>query len=141
MSNKTIRTDENIDAWIQALEPERRRNEAPVLDQIFRRASGYAPTIWRGGIVGYGSYKYTYDSGRSGTSLATGFAPRKAKLSIYIMPGYADFDDILNRLGKHKKAVSCLYINKLADVNLDVLEELVRAGLKDLESRWPVSAI
>ncbi|MEP6065447.1 MAG: DUF1801 domain-containing protein [Paracoccaceae bacterium] len=140
MSKATMHSQADFHAWAGKLEPKRRQQEAHVLDQLFRKSSGYAPALWPGGIIGYGSYDYTYASGRSGTSLATGFAPRKAKLSIYIMPGYADFDDILERLGKHKKAMSCVYINKLDDVNLDVLAELVCAGLRDLERHWPVVA-
>lgn len=127
-----------VAAFLGSLEPERRAREAPQLDDLFQRVTGFAPRLWQGGILGYGTYDYTYASGRSGTSLATGFAPRKAKLSIYIMPGYADYGSILARLGKHTKGKSCLYINKLEDVDMGVLEELVRAGLADLARRWPV---
>ena len=70
--------------------------------------------------------------------LATGFSPRKTKHSIYIMPGYADYSAILSRLGKHSMGKSCLYVNKLADIDLDVLAELIETGLSDLRKRWPV---
>ena len=89
-------------------------------------------------MLGYGKYDYTYASGRTGSYFATGFAPRKAKLSIYIMPGYADFSGILGRLGTHSVGKSCLYLNKLEDADMDVLAELVRAGLADLAKSWPV---
>jgi hypothetical protein len=105
---------------------------------MFREITGWQPRMWGPSIIGYGAYHYTYDSGRSGDFLATGFSPRKSNLSIYIMPGYADFSDILVRLGKHKIGKSCLYINKLADVDMNVLQVLVRAGLKDLGTKWPV---
>lgn len=94
--------------------------------------------MWGPSIIGYGRYHYIYDSGREGDFLATGFSPRKANLSIYIMPGYTDFGEILSRLGKHKIGKSCLYVTKLADIDLDVLAELIRAGLKDLDQKWPV---
>ncbi len=94
--------------------------------------------MWGPSIVGYGRYHYRYKSGREGDFLATGFSPRKAAHSIYIMPGYADFTHILSRLGKHKLGKSCLYVNKLADIDLDVLAELIRAGLDDLEKTWSV---
>lgn len=94
--------------------------------------------MWGPSIIGYGQYHYVYDSGRQGDFLATGFSPRKARHSIYIMPGYADFGDILARLGKHKMGKSCLYVNKLADIDLDVLAELIRAGLADLDKKWPI---
>lgn len=128
----------DVETFLQAVTPERRHGEAARLDRFFREVTGWAPVLWSGSMLGYGSYDYTYASGRSGTTLATGFAPRKAKLSIYIMPGYADFGHILERLGKHSHGKSCLYLNKLADADLDVLAELVRAGLEDLGSRWPI---
>ena len=105
---------------------------------MFRRVTGWAPKMWGPSLIGYGKYDYTYDSGRTGEMLATGFSPRKANLVLYIMPGYAEYAPMLDRLGKHKLGKSCLYINKLADVDMDVVEEIVRAGLDDLAKRWPV---
>ena len=116
----------------------RRAEEAPRLDALFREATGFEPRVWTGGIIGYGRFDYAYKSGRTGTCYASGFAARKAKLTIYIMPGYTDFSDILGRLGKHKMGKACLYLNKLADADPDVLAELIRAGLKDLAEAWPV---
>lgn len=136
--NKTVETGQSVEAFLDAVEPERRRADARALDQLFREATGYAPRMWGTSIVGYGRYAFRYASGREGEFLATGFSPRKANLSVYIMPGYAEFDDILARLGKHKHGKSCLYINKLADIDTDVLRELIRAGLADLGTRWPV---
>lgn len=86
-------------------------------------------------IIGYGRYHYTYASGREGEFLATGFSPRKAALSLYIMPGYQDYGAILARLGKHRPGRSCLYVTKLEDIDMAVLEELIRAALADLASR------
>ena len=136
--NKTTVTDVAVDEYLSQVEPERRRVDAQRLDQIFREASGFAPRIWGPSIVGYGRYHYRYESGREGDFLATGFAPRKANLVIYIMPGYTDFSAILARLGKHKIGKSCLYINKLDDIDLDVLKELIAAGIEDLGRHWPL---
>jgi hypothetical protein len=94
--------------------------------------------MWGPSMVGYGSYAYRYESGHGGTALATGFSPRKAELSIYIMPGYQDYGAILTRLGKHRLGKACLYVRKLSDIDLGVLEELIRAGLDDLGKLWPV---
>ncbi|MBD3665859.1 DUF1801 domain-containing protein [Sulfitobacter aestuariivivens] len=127
-----------VETFLAAVEPDRRKSEAARLDALFRKITGWQPLLYRGDMLGYGRYDYTYASGRSGSYLATGFSPRKAKLSIYIMPGYTDFGDILARLGKHSKGKSCLYLNKLEDADIDVLGELIRAGLKDLGMRWPV---
>jgi len=135
---KTSVEPEDFVRWVQAVEPERRRAEALALDALFRSTTGFAPRIWSGGMVGYGAYDYTYASGRSGTWFATGFAPRKAKLSIYIMPGYADFGSILGRLGLHSMGKSCLYITRLERIDMNVLGELISEGLENLGRHWPV---
>ncbi len=136
--NKTQPTDRSVAGFISAMEHERKRADAEALDALFRRVSGFEPVMWGLSIVGYGRYHYRYASGREGDFLATGFSPRKANLSIYIMPGYADFGDILKDLGKHRTGVSCLYVNRLADIDLDVLGWLIRAGLDDLGTHYPI---
>ncbi len=136
--NKTVPTGQNVADFLAAVQPARKAEEAQVLDRLFREITGYAPTMWGPSIIGYGRYHYRYTSGREGDFLATGFSPRKAAHSIYIMPGYADFSDILSRLGKHKLGKSCLYVNKLPDIDLDVLRELIKAGLERLDAMWPV---
>lgn len=136
--NKTQATAADVTAFLEAVAHPTRRADGLALDQLFQRVTGFQPRMWGPSLVGYGRYEYTYDSGRQGASLATGFSPRKANLSIHIMPGYADYGEMLDRLGKHKKAVSCLYVNKLADIDLAVLEEIIRAGLRDLNGIWPV---
>lgn len=137
--NKITPMSQNVDTFIAAIENPKRRADAVALDQMFRRVTGWVPQMWGPSIIGYGSYHYTYKSGRTGDYLATGFSPRKANTVVYIMPGYKDFSDILARLGKHKIGKSCLYLNKLADVDQDVLTELIRAGLDDLATHWPVT--
>jgi hypothetical protein len=137
--NKTRLTEQSVDDYIAAIAPDQKRADAVALDALFREVSGYQPRMFGGSIIGYGSYAYTYASGHSGVSIATGFAPRKSNIVLYIMPGYSDFGDILARLGKHKIGKSCLYFNKLADVDTEVLKELIRAGLDDLATRWPVT--
>lgn len=138
--NKTLPTGEDPIRFLEAVQPERRRLDAMALDGMFREVTGFPPLMWGPSIIGYGRYRYTYKSGREGQYPATGFSPRKANLVLYIMPGYTDFGHILADLGKHRLGKSCLYINKLADVDMDVLARLVRAGLDDLEQHWPVTA-
>ena len=89
-------------------------------------------------MIGYGAYDYTYDSGRSGTCLATGFAVAPRQVTIYIMPGYTPFPGIMARIGKHRMGKSCLYLTHLDDADENTLRELIRAGLDDLATRWPV---
>ena len=137
-TNKTIPTGQSVSTFLTAVVPERRALQARQLDGVFQRATGFEPQMWGESIVGYGRYHYVYNSGRSGDFLATGFAVRKGAFSLYIMPGYQDYGAILSRLGKHKTGKSCLYVNKLQDIELDVLEELIRAGVQDLGRMWTV---
>ncbi|MEJ6392572.1 DUF1801 domain-containing protein [Gymnodinialimonas sp. 2305UL16-5] len=137
--NKTQAGDGDVSAFLASVEHPTRRADSLLLDKVFREVTGFVPKIWGDAMIGYGSYDYVYESGRSGRFLATGFSPRKANLSLYIMPGYQDFGDILSRLGKHKTGASCVYINKLADVDLDVVQELVAAGLARLQQIWSVT--
>lgn len=137
-SNKTHVTEVSPADFIASVEHPVRRADAQALDVLFREVTGFQPKMWGPTIIGYGTYHYRYESGREGDTLATGFSPRKSSLSIYIMPGYADFGDILDRLGKHKIGKACLYVNKLADIDTAVLRELIRVGLDDLDARWPV---
>lgn len=124
--------------YLSGVESASRRGEAERLIDLFGWVTGWEPRLWGPSIVGFGRYEYRYESGHVGESLATGFSPRKAELSVYILPGYADFGAILSRLGPHRTGKSCLYIRSLDKVDLAVLEELIRAGLADLARRWPV---
>jgi hypothetical protein len=141
MANKTTATGQDPAAFLAGVEPAQRRDEALALDLFFRDATGFEPCMRGPSIIGYGRYSYRYDSGRRGDSLATGFSPRKAALSIYILPGYADFGPLLSRLGKHSAGKSSLYVKRLADIDMDVLRELIIAGLADLSRRWTVSPV
>jgi hypothetical protein len=137
--NKTQPTGADVAHFLSAVEHDTRRQDALQLDALFRRVTGWTPRMWGPSLFGYGQYHYRYETGREGDFLATGVSPRKANLSIYIMPGYTDYTEIMARLGKHKTGAACLYVNKLADVDIDVLEELVRAGLSDLGRKYDVA--
>lgn len=136
--NKTQPTDIAVETFLAAVEPDRKREEAIQLDALFRRVTGWQPKMWGPTMIGYGAYHYKYESGREGDFLATGFSPRKARHSIYILPGYTDFGGVLARLGKHAHGKSCLYVNTLADIDLDVLAELIEAGVRDLSKTYEV---
>lgn len=138
--NKTVATAADPRSFIESIDHPTRRADGLVLLDLFAEVSGYEPVMWGGSIIGYGRYHYRYQTGREGDFLATGFSPRKANLSIYIMPGYQDYSDIMGRLGKHKLGKSCLYVNKLADIDLEVLRELIAIGLADLDKIWKVEA-
>ena len=137
-SNMTQPTDVSVEDFIAAVEHPVRRADAVTLDGIFREVTGWSPRMWGPTIIGYGSYDYTYDTGYSGTSLATGFSPRKANQVLYIMPGYQDYAPLLERIGKHKLGKSCLYLTQLKNNDLDVIAELIALGVKDLSKKYPV---
>ncbi len=125
---KTTKNDASVTAFLEAVEPERRRTDAIALDKLFRKVTGHQPKMWGPSIVGYGEYHYVYASGREGDWMLTGFSPRKTALTLYIMAGFTQYDSLMERLGKHKTGKSCLYVNKLDDVDQDVLAELIAAS-------------
>ncbi len=123
---KTKATEVSVADFIAAIPDPRRREEAGVLDAMHRRVTGLEPKMWGPSIIGYGSYDYTYASGHSGTSARAGFSPRKAALVFYLMGDEgAEAAELFARLGKHSRGKACLYVKKLADVDLAVLERLV----------------
>ena len=141
--SKTKPTDVSVEEFIAAVEPASKREDARVLDAMFRKVTGEEPTMWGPTMIGYGSYHYKYESGREGDMLRAGFSPRKAKHSLYLMGGYCDEetakvrDAQLERLGKHSRGKSCLYVNKLADVDLEVLEEMIKADWETMNRKYP----
>ncbi|MEE9417655.1 MAG: DUF1801 domain-containing protein [Acidimicrobiales bacterium] len=134
--NKTQSTEVSPHDFVAAVEHPTRRADAEVLLEMMTRATGCAPKMWGPSIIGFGRYHYKYDSGSEGDYLLSGFSPRKANLVLYIMPGYDDIDDQLKELGKHKLGKSCLYINKLADVDVDVLEQIVADGVARMRNNY-----
>ncbi len=135
---KTKPTAITLDDYIASVESPERQEDARVLNALFRRVTGWNPVIWGPTMVGYGSYTYRYDSGHGGTAMATGFSPRKAELSLYVLMGYENYGAIMARLGKHRTGKACLYVRHLKDIDMGVLEELIRIGLADLAKLWPV---
>lgn len=139
---KTTITGVAVETFIAGVEPPAKREDAKVLEPLFRRVTGMEPQMWGPTMIGYGGYTYRYASGHGGTMFRVGFSPRKAKHSLYILdcgdPGEeAAYAPLLARLGKHSRGRACLYVNKLADIDLDVLEEMVALGWKRSFERWP----
>ncbi len=135
---KTRVEPQGVEAFIASLDSPQRQAEARQLQEIYATASGFAPRLFTGGMIGFGSYAYTYDSGHSGTTFATGFAPRKAELSLYGLKYGPENGSLLAALGKHRQGVSCVYVKHLNALNLDVLDQLIREGLQVLRGRYPV---
>ena len=124
--NKTRPTDESVLDFLQNVENQTRREDALKLLEIMKAITGEEAVMWGASIVGFGSYHYKYESGREGDMPLVGFSPRKQSMTVYIMPGFEEYEDLLGTLGKHKVGKSCLYINKLADVDEETLCRLIR---------------
>ena len=137
MTNKTVEPDASVEAFLGKVEPPQRVADARVLIALMARVSGQPARLWGPSIIGFGSYAYRYESGHSGTSLRIGFSPRKTNLVLYLLSGEGDQADLLARLGKHKTGKGCLYINKLADVDAGVLEELIVRRWDAVNARYP----
>ena len=138
--NKTKQNQASVEDFINSVEDEIKRGDCRTIDKLFREISGEEPKMWGASIVGYGTYHYKYESGREGDFMRIGFSPRKQNLTLYIMPGFGKYDDLLSRLGKHKTGKSCLYIKKLADVEMSVLQELARKSLAHMAEKYPSKA-
>ncbi|MDE2690364.1 MAG: DUF1801 domain-containing protein [Acidobacteriota bacterium] len=134
---KTKKNDASVEGFLTGVENERRREDSFVVLEMMKRITGEEPTMWGSSIVGFGSYHYRYASGREGDWPRIGFSPRKQSLTLYVMPGFSNYDDLLSRLGKHRTGKSCLYVNKLADVDMDVLEQLIRSSLDAMREMYP----
>jgi len=131
----TVPTDADVVAFIDAVDHPVRRADAHVLLDLFREVTGEPAVMWGSAIVGFGSYHYRYESGREGDSAATGFSPRKAQSTIYLVDGFDTYGELLGRLGPHTLGKSCLYLKTLTDVDLDVLRELVGRSYRAVTSR------
>lgn len=141
--NATQPTDASVDAFIDSVEHAGRREDAKVLLEMFTRLTGEQPVMWGDAMVGFGKYDYTYDSGRSGIFFRSGFSPRKSNMSLYVLgctsapESRAKQQDLLDRLGPHKRGVSCLYVTRLNRIDTGVLEELIAFDKESMDARYP----
>ena len=123
---KTLRNDANVTEFVDAVADKQKRDDCHALLKLFQDCTGEVPAMWGESIVGYGSYHYkSQRSTQEGDWPLTGFSPRKQNITLYIMPGFDTYADLLAQLGKYKTSVSCLYIRKLSDVNIDVLAKII----------------
>lgn len=128
--NKTKPTDVNPADYLASLESDRRRADAEVLVELLSDVTGEEPVMWGPTMIGFGEHHYVHSSGREGDTFLIGFAPRKANLVLYGLNNAPGSEELLAKLGKHKTSKACLYVNKLADVDLDVLRQLTELGVE-----------
>lgn len=127
---KTKENDGDVEAFLNSVENERKRKESFEILGMMKRLSGETPRMWGPSIIGFGNYHYKYASGREGDWFKVGFSPRKQNFSLYLMSGIHKYPQLLSKLGKHKTGKGCLYINKLDDVDLEVLQALIKGNLE-----------
>ena len=138
-NNKTVPSKEDVYTFIDAVEHPRRKRDAQALCAMMETLTGEKPVMWGESLIGFGQYHYQYESGREGDFFLTGFAPRKTNMVVYIMPGFEPYKDLTDKLGKYKTGRSCLYINKLEDVDMKVLEKLIKKSVADMKKMYDVS--
>ncbi|WP_416443233.1 DUF1801 domain-containing protein [Leeuwenhoekiella sp. A16] len=133
---KTQPNDKNVLEFLTSVTPEQRRKDGIKLYELFHAVVKEPAVMWGDAIVGYGNYHYKYESGREGDWFLTGFSPRKQYLSLYLYRGFDTYEDLLSKLGKHRVSTACIYINKLADVDLMVLKELIEDSVNYMREKY-----
>ncbi len=134
---KTQKNDADVEAFLNNVEPDKKRQDSFAIMNLMQEVTGEEPVMWGPSIVGFGSYRFKYESGRTGEWMLVGFAPRKQNLTLYIMPGFEHYDQLLSKLGKFSTGKSCLYIKKMEDVDEGVLRKLVHQSLEHMKKTNP----
>ncbi|RYL92624.1 DUF1801 domain-containing protein [Sporolactobacillus sp. Y61] len=134
---KTKENDRSVTEFIEQVENPGRREDAWKLLNIYTQTTGYPAKMWGPSIIGFGSYHYKYASGHEGDAPLAGFSPRKAKISLYFATGDAERAPLLEKLGKHKAGKACVYVNRLSDINTDILKKLITQSMAFLKKTYP----
>jgi hypothetical protein len=134
---KTKENNQSVDAFLATVEDPRKREDCYTLVKIMQAATGEGPRMWGDAIVGFGRYRYKYATGRTGEWPLVAFSPRKQNLTLYIMAGFELYDELLSRLGKHTTGKACLYVKRLSDLDMEVLETLVEASVAHMRATNP----
>jgi hypothetical protein len=134
---KTQRTNATVPAFLARIDDDEKRRDCETIAAMMQEATGAEAAMWGESVVGFGVYHYTYASGRKGDWPLVGFAPRKQNLTLYIMSGFEGYDELLKRLGKYKSSKACLYINRLSDVDLPTLKDLIQRSVEHMVETRP----
>ncbi|MCY2687049.1 DUF1801 domain-containing protein [Salinimicrobium sp. TH3] len=133
---KTKQNEASVTDFLDQIENEQRQSDCREILKMFLEVTGEPAKMWGENMVGFGKYHYKYKSGHEGDWFLTGFSPRKQNLTIYIMTGFQEYNDILEKLGKYKTSSSCLYVKKLEDINKEILSKLIRRSVEDMRERY-----
>lgn len=138
--NKTKPTNASVAEFLGAVENDQKRLDTQAIVDMMHEVTGYPAKMWGTSIIGFGSYSYKYRSGHSGEWSIVGVSPRKRNITVYIMPGFGQMEDLLAKLGKHKTSKSCLYINKLADVDSQILRKVIVRSVDYMKENYEVTS-
>ncbi|MBF8269101.1 MAG: hypothetical protein HW386_810 [Gammaproteobacteria bacterium] len=133
---KTKPTDASVTDFLDRVKNEQKRQDAYTLLRLMKTITRKQPKMWGPSIIGFDKYHYRYESGREGDICMIGFSPRSQALTLYLMSGFTSYKELLKKLGKHKISKACLYINKLADIDLDVLQEIIKASYRYTKKKY-----
>jgi hypothetical protein len=134
---KTKPTQQSVDGFIDKIDNEEVRDDCRTLIKLMSKVTGSGPAMWGSSIIGFGKYHYKYASGHEGDSCLTGFSPRKQNITLYVMPGFDQHPGLVKDLGKHKAGKGCIYVKRLSDIDMKVLEKLVAFSVKHLRELYP----
>lgn len=135
--NKTTETQNSVTDFINAVENEAKRNDAFELLKMMQKTTGFEPKMWGPSIIGFGSYHYKYDSGHEGDAPLAAFSPRKAATTVYFYIPEENRAELLSQLGKHKSSKACIYVNKLADIDIEILKKIILLSIEYTQKLYP----
>lgn len=135
---KTQANKRSVSSFINAVENKVRKDDAKTVLEIMKEITGEKPVMWGESIIGFGQYKYTNSAGHVGEFLMIGFSPRASNLTLYVMPGYSEMGDLMEKLGPHKRGAGCLYIKKLSDIHLPTLKKIIKKGYVDMKKKGDI---
>ena len=135
--NKTTETQNSIIDFINTVEDLTKRNDSFELVKLMQEQTGYEPKMWGPGIIGFGSYYYKYASGHEGDAPLVGFSPRKDAISLYLYSSFESKEELLSKFGKHKAGKGCIYIKKIADIDVGILKKMISHSVENLKKLYP----
>lgn len=136
-TNKTQPTQNSVEEYLNSIPDEQKRRDSWEIHALMEKLSGFKSTMWGDSIIGFGQYHYCYDSGREGDFFRCGFSPRKQNIALYLMGDSSSYNSLFDSLGKHKRGKSCLYINRLDQINVTILKEIISASLEYMNQAYP----
>jgi hypothetical protein len=135
--NKTVETENSVAEFLAVISDVKRREDSTFVIDLLSKLSGFEPKMWGSSIVGFGIYHYKYESGHSGNAPLAGLASRKNALTVYLASNFEEKEALLSQLGKHKSSKSCLYIQKIEDIDIDILSQLVQKSIEQIRELYP----